>query len=149
MLLERLFFIFLFLFSIFLFISSFTLPLYSGTGVFGSGFFPRWISGILSILIGYYLIILMAKKMNEHKEKNNGSIIINQIILVISLFISFGLIYIIGLLPSASIFMLFILIAVQKIPWIKSIIFTILTICIIFGVFEFWLNVQFPKGIFG
>lgn len=148
MLLERLFFTFLFIISTLFFIYSFALPFYSETGVFGSGFYPRWISGALLLLTGYYLIKLMINKVNEAKKEGDKHVIINQIILVISLFISFGLMYVIGLLPSAIVFMLFTLVWIQKIPWIKSIILTIVTISVLFGVFDYWLNIPFPKGIF-
>jgi len=148
MLLERLFFIFLFIISALFFIYSFTLPFYSETGVFGSGFYPRWISGILLLVTGYYLIKLMVNKVNEVKEEKDKKVIMNQTILVISLFISFGLIYVIGLLPSAVVFMVFTLVWIQKISWVKSIILTLVTISALFGVFDYWLNIPFPRGMF-
>ena len=56
-------------------------------------------------------------------------------------------VYIIGMLPSMTIFLLVWMKGVEKAPWSHTLIVTVGTMAVLIGVFAIWLQVRFPMGI--
>ena len=50
---------------------------------------------------------------------------------------------------AGSLLMLFMLLDVLRRPWLASIITTVLTTALIYGIFVLWLRVALPKGVLG
>lgn len=165
MLLERYFVSFLLLLSAFYVIYAFRLPLYSANGMIGAGFFPRMISVILFLLVCWYFIILLRRKTERHEkhEKNTSKrnqsnasqadsskkTLMQQCILIIFLIACIALTNVIGILPTTGVFMFVMLAAVQRIPWMKSLIFSIAVLIVMYTIFDLWLGIALPKGVFG
>ena len=150
MLVERYFgFLLLLLCSIFL-IMSFGLPL-SSTNVdaVGPGFFPRIISILLVCFLVLHLIQVMRMKLEKENEGPDKRIRFQQIILIVFLAVSIGLTQLIGMLASIGVFMFVMLTFVQKIPWLKAIVFTIVVLIVMYSIFVLWLGSPLPLGIFG
>jgi len=150
MLVERYFgFILLLLCSVFL-IMSFGLPLYStNVGAVGPGFFPRIISILLVFFIVLHLFQVMRVKLKKPEEGPDKLILFQQIILIVFLAVSIGLTQLIGMLASIGVFMFVMLTFVQKIPWLKAIVFTIVVLIVMYSIFVLWLGSPLPLGIFG
>lgn len=163
MLLERYFVTFLILLSSFYLFFSFGLPLYATSGVIGAGFFPRIISTILFILVCYCFITMLRKKpekqdeevpqvlvkqMSGGQEGFHKDIIIKQCILIISLIVCIALTNVFGMLPVIGLFMFLMLTAVQKVPWAKSLTFSVAILIIMYVIFDWWLGLTLPKGMF-
>lgn len=150
MLVERYFgFILLLLCSVFL-IMSFGLPLYStNVGAVGPGFFPRIISILLVFFIVLHLFQVMRVKFKKPEEGPDKRILFQQIILIVFLAVSIGLTQLIGMLASIGLFMFVMLTFVQKIPWLKAIVFTIVVLIVMYSIFVLWLGSPLPLGIFG
>lgn len=150
MLLERYFVLFLLIVSAVFLVMSFELPLYSmNVGALGSGFFPRIMSILLVILLGIYFIQLLRGKSDQQAEGLNKQVVLKQIILVVALIATLFLVQIIGMLPSIGLFMFMMLTFVLKIHWLKSLIFTISVLIVMYGIFVLWLESPLPKGVFG
>lgn len=56
--------------------------------------------------------------------------------------------FVIGLIPSCLLYLLLWLKAVEKATWKATIIIEIFMAALILGVFVFWMQVQFPVGLF-
>ena len=56
--------------------------------------------------------------------------------------------YIIGLIPAMAVFVLVWMKVIEKAPWKATIIVLAISMAIAIGVFQVWLQVQFPLGLF-
>jgi putative tricarboxylic transport membrane protein len=56
---------------------------------------------------------------------------------------------VLGLIPAAVLFMLFLLLLVVRRRLVPSLITTAITGALVYGVFSAWLGIAFPKGILG
>jgi putative tricarboxylic transport membrane protein len=150
MLLERYFGIFLLLLCSVFVILSFELPLSStNLGTVGSGFFPRIVSILLVIFIGLYLIQSMRPKGYRREKRLDKRIRFQQIFLIVFLAVSIGLTQVIGMLASIGVFLFIMLTFVQKIPWIKALVFTLVVLMVMYAIFVLWLESPLPQGMFG
>lgn len=150
MLLERYFVLFLLIVSSVFLVMSFGLPLYSmNVGALGSGFFPRIMSFLLVIFIGIYFIQTLRGKSDQQAEGLNAQVLLKQILLIVFLIATLFLIQIIGMLPGIGLFMFIMLTFVLKIHWIRSLIFTLSVLIVMYGIFVLWLESPLPQGIFG
>ena len=129
---------------------SFGLPLYStNVGAVGPGFFPRIISILLVFFIVLHLFQVMRVKLKKPEEGPDKRILFQQIFLLVFLAVSIGLTQLIGMLASIGVFMFVMLTFVQKIPWLKAIVFTIVVLIVMYSIFVLWLGSPLPLGIFG
>ncbi|MBA4422318.1 MAG: tripartite tricarboxylate transporter TctB family protein [Syntrophus sp. (in: bacteria)] len=115
----------------------------------GPAFAPYWIAAaglVLSILL------LVQTKLSNSCEKpdwpgRSGTIRI--------LMTSFGLVLIlilssyIGMITATLIFILYLLLGILRRKLVPSLITTLITVALIYGVFVGWLRVSLPKGPFG
>ncbi|HLR69230.1 MAG TPA: tripartite tricarboxylate transporter TctB family protein [Virgibacillus sp.] len=127
---------------------SLELPFYESEGLPGAGFFPRFISGILILLTLYHVILLFFKSDKQEKRQWHKAVIAKQIVVFMFLILTLILTNVIGMLPAIGIFMFILLTFMQKIQWLKALLFTILVIIIMYATFVLWLNISLPKGIF-
>jgi hypothetical protein len=54
-----------------------------------------------------------------------------------------------GTMLSGLIFMLLFLLGIARRPMVTSVVTSLVTVAVIEGVFDLWLNVDLPKGIIG
>lgn len=54
-----------------------------------------------------------------------------------------------GFLPSTFLLMIFLFKVVEPMKWWFSILGSLITILVTFGIFSLWLNVPFPQGVLG
>lgn len=127
---------------------SLELPFYESEGLPGAGFFPRFISGIFILLTLYHVILLFLKSDKQEKRQWHKAVIAKQIVVFMFLILTLILTNVIGMLPAIGIFMFILLTFMQKIQWLKALLFTILVIIIMYATFVLWLNISLPKGIF-
>ncbi len=150
MLLERFFMLFLIIISCVFLVMSFGLPLYSmNVGALGSGFFPRIMSILLVVLLSIYFIQTLRGKSDEQAEELDKEVVLKQIILIVLLIASLISTQIIGMLASIGLFMFITLVFIIKIQWLRSLIFTISVLIVMYGIFVLWLDSPLPLGIFG
>lgn len=120
----------------------------NNNGSMGPGFFPRIIAGILVIFSAIYVFQLFKQKPEEQKQPVDKTIVLKQIILLISLCLCIVLSNVIGMLVSIGLFLLFMLAIVERIDWKISIGLSVLIVAIMYVLFEVWLGISLPKGFF-
>jgi uncharacterized membrane protein YfbV (UPF0208 family) len=67
--------------------------------------------------------------------------------IVYASFAIFGMTFLIGLLPTLALFVLFWLKVYERAPWTPTLIVFAMMMALSYGVFGMWLNVHFPKGM--
>jgi hypothetical protein len=147
---ERFFSLFVFVIVSTFFLMSFQYEMFSsvGGGV-GGAFLPRVISLILLLLVSLYVFNVFRNKSTITNEENLPvkGIVIKQMSMAAILFACLFLIGKFGMLTTLGIFLLGSLRYSEKVPWTKSILFTILTIAFLYFLFVKWLNIRLPGGL--
>lgn len=137
---------FIIIFSLFL--QSIKLPFIQENGAIGAGFFPIIFTVLTMILMIIYLGALIMKKEKYVKKENNKNVILTQFYLAIILTLSMVIAIYFGLLAMIGLFLLISFVLIEKLSWKKSIIFSVITTACIFVIFDIWLGLNFPAGIF-
>jgi hypothetical protein len=115
----------------------------------GSAFGPVWVS-LAGVLISLLLIVdAIRRPDNPPIDLPDRPGFIRVALAVAALWSVVYLTPIIGLIATAILFMLFLLLVVERRPLVPSLITTALTIGLVYGVFSVWLEIAFPKGAFG
>ncbi|MFV0321930.1 MAG: tripartite tricarboxylate transporter TctB family protein [Alphaproteobacteria bacterium] len=105
------------------------------------GFFPTIVA---TVIIVASIAALFQSFSDDNKPKFNKdelSVILGGLSIIIGTFI-------IGLIPSVILYMLYWLKIIEKAPWKDTLIIMAIILFIVFGVFVSWLQVSFPMGIF-
>lgn len=105
------------------------------------GFFP----GIMSTVMFVICIISFIQSFSETDEVKYEK----DELLIIGC--GAGIIaaaFIIGLIPACGLFVLLWMKVIEKAPWKDTIIVFLISMAIAIGVFQIWLQVQFPLGLF-
>jgi len=117
----------------------------------GPGFFSLIAGGIL----GFFSIIVFWKSPGEKAgEKRNDfwpdpQGVLNMTWVIIALIVyAVGMNYL-GFFPSTLLFLGFLLRWVGQQMWRTVIVISILVAIISYGIFQYWLDVQLPRGIWG
>lgn len=122
--------------------------LVTGLGKFGfwdsvKGPSPAFVPTIISVILLALSVLQFITSFKETPSvyhKDEFKIIIAILLLVAS-------IYVIGMFPAMIAFMLIWLGVVEKAPWKTTILVTVCTNALLYGVFVLWLNVRFPAGM--
>ena len=108
----------------------------------GGGLFPL-IAGILAIVFGIVLIV----RRYRMKEKSDFSIkSVFPVLGVVGIIIAS---YIIGLIPALGAFIISWMVFYEKERWGKSLMVGIGTAVVLWLIFDLWLAVPLPMGVFG
>lgn len=106
------------------------------------GFFPAIVSIVLCIASVLAFIQSLKEDGRASYNKEEMTVILGGLAVIAGTMI-------IGLIPSAFLYILIWLKGVEKnVPWRDVIIIEIIVMAIVIGVFQTWLGVQFPWGIF-
>lgn len=105
------------------------------------GFFPT-IMAIVMLCTGVLSFIQSLKETKQPKFHKDELLVIASGAGIIAAT------FIIGLLPSCLIYIIVWLRFFDKTPWKSTLIVSAVIMVIVVGVFQVWLGVQFPMGIF-
>ena len=107
----------------------------------GPGFFPVIMATVMFVMCIVCLLRSFGEKQEVRYTKDELLVVGGGAALVV-------LAFIIGLIPACIVFILWWMKVLQKESWKNTVI--VLTICmgIAFGVFQEWLGVEFPLGVF-
>lgn len=142
-------FSFLFLIIVLLLLfQSLKVPIINEGGEIGAGFFPLLISVIILILLFVYIVTLFIKKKDSKETKVTLGAFINQLYLILALIISIIVAKYLGLLITMGIFLIVTFVLIEKLSWKKSIIFSVISMISIYVIFDIWLGLNLPWGIF-
>lgn len=143
---SLLFFVIVFI----LFLQTFKNPIFQDGGDIGAGYFPFFISLITLILLLIYLgtlIIELKKRGKEEDVKKRKGVGVAQLFLIILTLLSILAAKYIGILVTMGVFLLLTFSLIEKIPWKKSIILSLISVLSIYLIFEKWLGLNLPSGI--
>lgn len=142
-------FSFLFLIIVLLLLfQSLKVPIINEGGEIGAGFFPLLISVIILILLFVYILTLFIKKKDSKETKVTLGAFINQLYLILALIFSIIVAKYLGLLITMGIFLIVTFVLIEKLSWKKSIIFSVISMISIYVIFDIWLGLNLPWGIF-
>lgn len=127
---------------------SLKVPIINEGGEIGAGFFPLLISVIILILLFVYILTLFIKKKDSKETKVTLGAFINQLYLILALIISIIVAKYLGLLITMGIFLIVTFVLIEKLSWKKSIIFSVISMISIYVIFDIWLGLNLPWGIF-
>lgn len=105
------------------------------------GFFPS-IMAIIMFFTSMLSFIQSLKDINQPKFHKDELLVIASGAGIIAVT------FIIGLLPSCLLYIIVWLRFFDKTPWKSTLIVSAVIMAIVVGVFQVWLGVQFPMGIF-
>lgn len=105
------------------------------------GFFPT----IMAIVMFFTSILSFVQSLKETKQPKFHK---DELIVIASGAGIIAATFIIGLLPSCLLYIVIWLRFFEKTPWKATIIVSVVIMAIVVGVFQVWLGVQFPMGIF-
>ena len=146
MIIRMLFPIFLMLSITVLLIQSLKLDIFTNSGVIGPGFLPLVLSIlIIVILIIEVLVIIKKKESNPHQAHNKKGL--RQVIFVISIILTLILIKFFGMLISLGLFIFITLLTLEKRSLMNSILFSLISLLVIYIIFDRFLGVSLTKGI--
>ena len=111
----------------------------------GTGPSPAFVPTIISVLLLVLSVVQFISSFKEEPSKYHK----DEFLFIGTLVILLACVYIIGMLPAMTIFLLVWMKAVEKAPWKDTLIVTIGTMAILIGVFAVWLQVRFPAGLIG
>lgn len=143
---ESLFTLFFLLISLVGLISSFELDFFSG-GTIGPGLMPQMISILLLILILAQAVVVMKGKKEEKDPVTQGSTFKKHILLIALIICTLLFAEKIGLLLSLGILIFLASFFIEKLSLIKTIVFTLVTMIMLYLIFVQWLGINLPLGI--
>ena len=115
----------------------------------GSAFGPFWVAAA-GVLISVLLIVdAVRRRENAPPDFPDRQGFMRVVMTSVALWVFVWLTPFVGLIGTAVLFMLFLLLAVQRRPLVPSLLTTVLTTGLVYGVFSAWLGIAFPKGILG
>ncbi len=120
----------------------------------GPGFIFFLASSLLIILSTAEVLTIFAGKSKREKDEGEKPIWLGLrwrkvLLVLLGLSIYVYIFNFLGFLVSTFLLMIFLFKAVEPTRWWISILGSLITILITYGVFTLWLNVPFPQGVFG
>lgn len=122
--------------------------LFTGLKKFGfwnstSGPTPAFVPSIICTLMLILSLAALARSFKEAPAKYHRD---ELLFIFVTAMILVG-VYLIGMLPALSLFVILWLRIVEKAPWKTTLLILLITMGIMVGVFVVWLHVRFPVGI--
>lgn len=114
-----------------------------------SGFSPIWVGLIGIVLSGLMLFQIGTKGYPDESAMPTRSEAIRVGAATLGLWLFVVASPFVGTLPMTAVFVLFLLLCVLRRPPMPSIITTVVTALLVYGIFVVWLKVPLPKGILG
>jgi len=115
----------------------------------GSGFAPLWVALTGAALAILLLVGALRRQDNPPADWPDRKGWHRVILTAVGLWAVIVLAPVLGLITAAVIFMLFLLLAVERRRLLPSLFTTAVTTALVYGVFAAWLGIAFPKGVIG
>jgi hypothetical protein len=115
----------------------------------GSSFAPFWIAMAGAILSLILLVGALRRQDSPPGDWPDRSGATRVIMAAAALWTVIVVAPILGLMPVALAFVLFLLIVVERRPIVPSLATAAVTMALVYGVFSAWLGIAFPKGMLG
>lgn len=116
----------------------------------GPGFFPFWAGTLLLSISAYLFFKSTFSKQQEPDEKPWAGIRWERLAYIVtSLFLYTVLFDVLGFIVSTFCLMVALFKIEKTQSWRASFLMSFITVGIAYLVFNIWLNLYFPKGIFG
>jgi hypothetical protein len=115
----------------------------------GSGFGPLWVALTGAALSIALLVGAIRRQTYPPADWPDRTGLRRVLLTAIGLWAVIVLAPILGLISTAVLFMLFLLLAVERRRLWPSLFTTAVTTAIVYGVFSAWLGIAFPKGVIG
>jgi putative tricarboxylic transport membrane protein len=114
----------------------------------GTAFIVRWVA-VAGALLGLLLLVQALRSPSSVVDWPDAGGALRVGAGIVALIAFLLVVPVLGTAVTASLFMLALLLVVQRQKLVPSLIATVLTVALIEGVFDIWLGVGFPKGVFG
>ena len=124
------------------------LPYWSDTTP-GPAFAPRWVALAGAVIAALLLLYTLRRTDHEAVEWPHGEAMRRVLLAGASLWLFLFLLPVLGFVVASTLFMLSLLLAVQRRSLVPSLITTFVTVAGTYGVFGLWLAIDLPKGPFG
>jgi putative tricarboxylic transport membrane protein len=124
------------------------LPYWSET-VPGPAFAPRWVALAGAVIAVLLLLYSLRRTDHEAVEWPHGEALRRVLVSVASLWIFLVLLPLLGFVACGILFMLSLLLAVQRRPLVPSLVTTLVTVAAAYSIFGLWLAIDLPKGPLG
>lgn len=116
----------------------------------GMGFLPFWLSVIMTVLS---VLLLFDASMRKGASGGNPfpapKALLNVVLVIAGLGVFVAVLDTVGFAVSTTLYIVYLIAVVQKEPWLKSAIVSVLSTGGLYVVFEVLLEVKLPKNIFG
>jgi hypothetical protein len=115
----------------------------------GPAFASFWVAGAGAV-IGLALLIQSIRSTDDTQVDWPDSTGLRQVTLgIAAMWLLFFMLPFLGVLIASTIFLLVFLLVVERKPLLPSLATTVITVGLFELVFDLWLGVQFPRGVFG
>lgn len=145
---ERGFLGFLLLLGVLGLIGSLNLDLMSREGAPGPGLWPLLLSIILIFLSAGSIITSKMKGKENSQPFFIREYLPKQILFIIILIISFLLINVVGMLISIGLLAFVTLLKIEGKSWMNSLVSSVLSVLVMYLIFDYWLGLTLPTGSF-
>ena len=115
----------------------------------GSAFLPYWVAGLGTAFAAAQIFVSTKRRNNELVDWPDKSGAQRVLMTVCGLWLLVALLPWLGTAISATVFMLGLLLLVQRRRLLPSLITTILTVGMVELIFILWLDIRLPRGVFG
>jgi putative tricarboxylic transport membrane protein len=124
------------------------LPYWSGTTP-GPAFVPRWVALAGAVLAVLLLLYTLNRKDHEPVEWPHAEAMRRVLLTGATLWLFFVLLPLLGFVISGTLFMLSMLLLVERRSLVPALITTVVTMAGAYSIFGWWLAIDLPKGPFG
>jgi hypothetical protein len=103
------------------------------------GFVPSLMAGVM-VVVSIVGIFQSLKREDAPGRRESWTILL-------AAFITFGLVFLVGMIPALLVFVFLWLRFYEKVSWKNTIIILVISFGIAYGVFVEWLSIPFPNGV--
>ena len=103
--------------------------------------------GFLPMLLGALLLFASIADMLMARSRTNVSFGAENWSIVLAVAILISATYLIGMIPSILVFSFLWIRMVEKCSWKMTIIALLVIIALVIGVFQLWMDIDFPQGL--
>lgn len=115
----------------------------------GSAFAPFWVAATGAVLSIALFVNTLRRQSNPPVDWPDRSGFQRVILTAAGLWAVVAVAPFLGLVSTAVLFMLFLLLVVERRRLLPSLFTTAITTALVYGVFVAWLGIAFPKGMLG
>ncbi|MDV2685592.1 tripartite tricarboxylate transporter TctB family protein [Alkalihalophilus lindianensis] len=129
---------------------SLKLPVLASNGVIGPGFLPMVLALLIITLLAIegFSVFWNERKQESQKEGGRSSIAVStQLFFLVAIVLTLALVYVVGMLISLGLFIFVILNQLEKRTLFHSSVFSIVSILVIYVIFDVLLGISFASGM--